>query len=662
MMLTPSFADGPARILIVDDEVQNRRLMEIMLTSEGLDLQFAASGVEALASIAQLPPDLVLLDVMMPGMDGYQLAARIKESADTKNIPIIMVTALGDRDAMMQALRAGAEEFLTKPVDRVELNIRVRNLLRLKAYSDHYDRYSGLLEDEMSLRTAELVTSEARKRAILDSALDCIVAVDDEGNITEFNPAAESTFGYRRADLIGKPMVSFLIPPDERARHTAGFLEYKATGQSANLGQPREVMGMRGDGTEFPLTISVVSLDTPGVKGYVAVIRDITESKRLQAEFLQAQKMEALGRLVGGVAHDFNNLLTVIQIYSDLTLERLGANHAVAPDVQEIRKAAQRSTDLTRQLLAFARKQTIVPKVVDLNVVVDSILNLLGRLLGEDVTLGWTPDSALWKVKADAAQLDQVMANLVVNARDAMTGADARLDISTTNVVLDEEFVGLHRGASEGEFVLLRVADNGCGMDTQTLLSIFEPFFTTKAPGQGTGLGMSTVYGIVKQHGGFIDIESTPGVGSTFCIYLRRTLEAEGSTTNGHAEARRPTGETILLVDDEKGVRVLTNKALQTMGYSTLLASSGEDALALSASHTGKIDLVLTDVVMPGMDGRQLYDELVKGRPDLKVLFMSGYDHAVVSSQGVLHPNTNFLAKPFTVTALADAVAASLAS
>ncbi len=656
----PDIREQPARILIVDDERQNRQLLEVLLTAEGYRIQTASSGEEALALVAQQPPDLILLDIMMPVMDGYQVAARVKDNLASRSIPVIMVTALDDRDAMMRALSAGAEDFLTRPVDRLELRVRVRNLLRLKAYSDYHDQYSRMLEGEVGSRTAELVVSEARKGAILESAMDCVVAVDAEGIVTEFNRAAEQTFGYNREDVLGKPMAPLLIPETRREEHYAGIMRYKDTGKSKYLGLPQDLTAMRADGTEFPISISVVPLRAPGVTGFLAVIRDVTESKQLQAQFLQAQKMESVGRLAGGVAHDFNNMLTAILGYAELTLLKLGAGHAVASHVEEILKAGQRSASLTRQLLAFARKETIASRVLDLNEAIGDILKMLCRVIGENVRLVWVPGSALWNVKADAAQIDQVLANLAVNARDAMTGPDARLEIATSNVVLGADFVAAHPGAGQGEFVRLRVADNGSGMDAHTLANIFEPFFTTKIPGQGTGLGLSTVYGVMKQHHGYIDVESTPGVGTTFHLYFPRTADGPEAAVTGPVQAMPRGGETILLVDDEESVRTPVAEMLRYMGYQVLPASGGADAVALAESHTGTIHLLLTDVIMPGMNGAQLRDELLKQRPGVKVLFMSGYAGDVVLPQGVVSAGTNFLQKPITLRLLADAVRRSL--
>jgi two-component system, cell cycle sensor histidine kinase and response regulator CckA len=455
-------------------------------------------------------------------------------------------------------------------------------------------------------------------------------------------------------------MASLMIPEARREEHRAGVMRHKEAGTSKYLGLPQEMTAMRADGTEFPIALSVVPLTGPGVTGFLAVIRDITESKRMQAQFLQSQKMDSVGRLAGGVAHDFNNMLTAILGYADLTLLKLGAGHAVAPLIEEIRKAGERSTSLTRQLLAFARKETIAPKVLNLNESISDILKMLRRVIGENVKLVWVPGSVLWNVKADAAQLDQVLANLAVNARDAMTRTNACLEIATCNVVLDAIFVVTHPGAVQGEFVLLRVTDNGCGMDAYTLENIFEPFFTTKPPGQGTGLGMSTVYGIMKQNNGFIDIQSTLGEGTTFHLYFPRTTEAVEAVDAGKAQALHCEGETILLVDDEESVRVPVGEMLRYIGYQVLVASGGADAVALAEHHTGTIDLLLTDVIMPSMSGVRLRTELLKQRPDLKVLFISGYAGDAISTLGAFDAGTGFLQKPFTLPSLADAVRRSL--
>src|SRR5438309_3378671 len=362
--------------------------------------------------------------------------------------------------------------------------------------------------------------------------------------------------------------------------------------------------------------------------------------------------MEAVGRLAGGIAHDFNNLLTVITSYSDLLLEDLGTDDPKRSDVEQVRKAADGAAALTRQLLAFSRQQVVEPRVVSLNAVVESLQKILRRVLGEDVELAATPGPDLGAVRADVGQLEQVLMNLAVNARDAMpTGG--KLTIETGNVEHDPAFARGHGAAAVRRFVMLAVTDTGVGMDEATKARIFEPFFTTKEPGKGTGLGLATVYGIVQQSGGFIWVYSEPGHGTTFKIYLPRVDAPAAGGAAGPAPATVPRGtETVLLVEDEPAVRAIAQQALERQGYTVLAAPSGADALALAAQHGATIHLLLTDVVMPGMSGRDLADRLTAQRPGIRVLYISGYTDNAIVRHGMLEPGLAYLQKPFRPDAL----------
>lgn len=389
--------------------------------------------------------------------------------------------------------------------------------------------------------------------------------------------------------------------------------------------------------------------------------REQAERKRdaLEIQLQQAQKMEAVGRLAGGVAHDFNNMLAVIAGHTELALEQTAPNGPLHADLLAIQKAAQRSVDLTRQLLAFARKQTIAPKVLDLNETIAGMSNMLGRLIGEDIELLWRPASTPWSVNMDPTQIDQIMVNLVVNARDAITGV-GKITIETGQVAFDESYCGTHAGFVPGQYVLLAVSDNGCGMDKAVLAQLFDPFFTTKPRGRGTGLGLATVYGIIKQNHGFINVYSEPGQGSTFKIYLPRhaTDLAETSTA---PPATAPTGaETVLLVEDEEALLRLSAQLLERLGYTVLSANGPNQALQLATTHPGVIHLLLTDVIMPDMSGRDLWQRLSAVRPDLKCLFMSGYTANVIAHHGVLDEGVHFLQKPFSGEALAAKVREAL--
>jgi CheY-like chemotaxis protein len=368
--------------------------------------------------------------------------------------------------------------------------------------------------------------------------------------------------------------------------------------------------------------------------------------------------MEAVGRLAGGVAHDFNNLLMGIMGYTELCLEQAGPDHPMREWLDEILHTAQRSADITRQLLAFARKQIIAPKILDLNDTVAGMLKLVRHLIGEDITLAWCPGVKLYRVKIDPAQVDQILANLCVNARDAIAGT-GEVVVKTANAILTADDSARHPGMALGKYVRIDFSDNGCGMDKETLALVFEPFFTTKAVGKGTGLGLATVYGIVKQNNGFIEVSSKPGKGTTFRIYLPQAVavpEEKIGTRAGKPEAPKGNGETILLVEDEIALRTTCGLLLANRGYNVMTAATPEDALKQVALHPDPIQLLLTDVIMPGMDGKRLSQLLLKEYPGMRVLFMSGYTADVIAICGVLDKGVNFLSKPFSSDDLARKV------
>ena len=397
-----------------------------------------------------------------------------------------------------------------------------------------------------------------------------------------------------------------------------------------------------------------------GSEVMLAIVRDLTESRRLEEQFRQSQKMEAVGRLAGGIAHDFNNMLNVILGYAELGLRELTQDAPLHADLLEIQKAAERSAELTRQLLAFARRQTLEFKVVDLNALVGSLLKMLGRLIREDVDLLWKPGAELAPVRMDPTQLDQILANLVVNAGDAIGDKPGKITIETSQVDLNAAYCATHPGFFPGRYVVLEVSDDGCGMNAETRSMAFEPFFTTKEPGKGTGLGLSTVYGIVKQNDGFIHVYSEPGVGTTFRIYLAAHEAAVQEQPPVVAPAPARGHETILLVEDEHTILALGARMLETLGYRTLVASGPREALALAEAYDGEIDLLVSDVVMPEMNGRDLAEQMLVHYPNLKRLFISGYTANVIVHHGVLEEGVNFLQKPFSLDGLGQKVREAL--
>ncbi len=381
--------------------------------------------------------------------------------------------------------------------------------------------------------------------------------------------------------------------------------------------------------------------------------REQTNRERLEEQLRMAQKMESVGRLAGGVAHDFNNMLGVIIGHAELAEDQINANHPLFDDLQEIKKAAQRSAGLTRQLLAFARKQTVMPKVLNLNQTLERMLTMLRRLIGEGIKLVWLPGPEVWPVKIDPSQIDQILANLCVNARDAINGVGTII-VATANDSLNSEDYDDHLDVASGDYVRITLRDNGCGMDKKTLAHIFEPFYTTKGVGEGTGLGLATVYGAVKQNNGFVYAASEPGKGTTFTIYLPRHKDQAEPLRKNAPEAPALRGqERVLLVEDEPTILKMTSTMLERLGYSVLAANTPDEAIRLAGQFTGKIQLLLTDVIMPQMNGRDLAQQLLDNQPEMRCLFMSGYTADVISQHGVLDDGVFFIQKPFSKTELA---------
>ena len=507
-------------------------------------------------------------------------------------------------------------------------------------------------------------SNERFRKVLLDVPSIAVQGYKPDGTTQYWNCACEQLYGYTAQEAIGRNLVDLIIPLEMR-----GDVE-QAMRQMAETMQPipaSELSLMRKDGSRVAVFSSHTIVQLPGREPELFCI-DIDISKRKQAEeeqgrlqtqLIQAQKMESVGRLAGGVAHDFNNMLGVIIGYTYMAIEATEPSSSLHQNMLLVMEAAQRSANITRQLLAFARKQPVSPKIINLNEIIEQgMLQMLRRLIGENIYLAWNPKTNLWKVKIDSSQLDQLLVNLCVNARDAIHGVGT-ITIETDKVMLDELFCTNHFGATPGEHVVLSVKDDGGGMDPEILKNIFEPFFTTKAFGQGTGLGLATVYGIVKQNNGFIDVVSTPSFGTTFSIYLPRHREQavqapleilkESVGIRGH--------ETILLVEDERMILDLATLLLQSHGYTVLATSTPGEALELADQHAGEIHMLVTDVIMPGMNGRELADRLNALYPDVKLLFMSGYPADIIAAQCVIDENSNFIQKPFATKDLIAKVA-----
>jgi PAS domain S-box-containing protein len=493
----------------------------------------------------------------------------------------------------------------------------------------------------------DLKESEEKYRLLITNAGEAIFIVQD-GVVKFPNPKALEMFGSSAEELAEILFIDLIHPGDK----DMVFERYMRTPEVERRPEvcPFRIKDKKGKEMWVQLiTAPIVWEKKPGV---LCFLRDITEEKKLESRFIQAQKMDAVGRLAGGVAHDFNNMLTVIVGHVELTLMKVSPSDPLHHQLREIDKAARRSADLTRQLLAFARKQTIAPKVLNLNDTVSGMLTMLRRLIGEDIDLVWRPGTKLWPVKMDSSQIDQVLANLCVNARDAIAGV-GKVTVETGNIAFDETYCAGHTGFIPGEYVRLAVSDDGCGMDQETQAHLFEPFFTTKGIGKGTGLGLAMVHGIVKQNDGFINVYSEPEHGTTFKIYFpRHKVEPTATLEESTSETSPGKGETVLMVEDEKAVLELGKRILEESGYTVLAAMTPREAIRLAEEYTGDIHLLLTDVVMPGMNGQDLAERLVSIKPGLKCLYMSGYTADVIAHRGVLEEGVQFIPKPFSVSDL----------
>jgi len=554
----------------------------------------------------------------------------------------------------------------SKPYD-VECQIRrlsdkeVRYIHSVAEYEPDRRRVIGTIHDitERKLSEAARQESEFRYIELFEHAVDGILVGTPEGRVSDANSSALRLLGVDKETLCGRH-ISSLFSESQLQEVPLDFARLQK-GETV----VRERQYVRPDGKV--LYIEMHSKQMPD-GGYQSIFRDVTDRKRdeieresLQAQLMQVRKIESVGRLAGGVAHDFNNMLGVIMGYAEMAINKLTPGDALRGDLDEIMNAARRSAEMTSQLLAFARKQPIRPHVLDLNKTVDGILNMLRRLIGEHIDLAWCPASNVWPVRMDRSQVEQIMTNLCLNARDAISGS-GRIAIETDMVILTQVDCARQPGIAPGCYVKMTVADNGCGMDKDLLDSVFEPFFTTKDTGKGTGLGLATVYGIVKQNRGYIHVSSTPGEGTCFNIYLLRcdgTPDADPPEQQEHPLVSN-ADETILVAEDEPGILNLSEVGLSGLGYNVLTATSPEAAIEIAKQYAGRIHLLLSDVVMPGMNGKDLATAVRSYCPAIKVLYMSGYTARVIAQHGVLAPGTHFLQKPFTMRTLATKVRETL--
>ncbi len=531
-------------------------------------------------------------------------------------------------------------------------------------YENTYGRVLVSIEDITDRKRAEeaLRESEKKYRIILESMEEGYHEVDLKGRFTFFNKSFQKILGYSHEELMGMSYRHYAA--DETNRNKV----FEAYNRVFTTGEPLHDFVwdfVRKDGLRRTIEVSASLIRDKNHQpiGFRGIVRDITERvhaqadrERLQAQLAQAQKMESVGRLAGGVAHDFNNMLSVILGHAEMALMQAEPTDPLLRRLQQIQQTAMRSADLVRQLLAFARKQTVAPKVLDLNDTVTGMLKMLRRLIGEDIDLVWMPGANLWPIRMDPSQIDQVLANLCVNARDAIVDV-GKVTIETENIVFDGAYCADHAGFVPGQYILLAVSDDGCGMGKEVLKNLFEPFFTTKGVGKGTGLGLATVYGSIKQNEGFINVYSELGQGTTFRLYLpRHRGQAEETSRQEPAEPLIGGSETLLLVEDDPMLLDIGRSMLEQLGYRVLSAGGPDEAIRLAEADTDEIHLLMTDVVMPAMNGKDLARHFAEVRPAIKTLFMSGYTANVIAHHGVLDESVHFIQKPFSMKNLAAKV------
>jgi len=620
----------PLRVLLVEDSVSDATLMVRELRRHHPQLHFerVEDAAAMRAALDSGPWDVIISDWHLPRFSGLGALEVVREAR--RHIAFIIVSGAVADDTAIEAMRAGAQDYVFKD-----------NLSRLAPAIEREVR-------EARIRAALMKRRDEDQR-FFDLSLDMLCIAGIDGYFKRVNPAWEATLGWTTKELLATPWLDFVHPDDRQPA-------LDATTQLADRGT--KLIGFENryrcrDGTYRTLLWTAAPFEEEG--RIYAAARDITARKKLEAQFLHSQKMEAVGRLAGGVAHDFNNVLSVVLSYTDLMLEDLKAGDPLRKDVTEIHQAGQRATELTRQLLAFSRQHVLQPQIVDLNDVIADMEKMLRRLIREDVELVVTPAAHLGTVRVDPGQLEQIVMNIVVNARDAMPDGGT-ISIETANVEIDDEHARDHIDVRAGRYVRLAVADTGIGMDAGTRARVFEPFFTTKKH-EGTGLGLSTVYGIVQQSGGTVSVDSELGHGTTFKLYFPRTDLAKTSLAAPAVAQSMLTGtETILLAEDEHQVRTLARTILQRNGYTVLVAENAGEALLLCEQTAVQIQLLLTDVVMPRMSGRQLAERLANIRPEMKCLFMSGYADNALVHHGVLDPAVSYLQKPFTPASLLRSV------
>jgi signal transduction histidine kinase len=630
----------PPHILNVDDNADGRELKTTILRKVGFQVSEADTGSAALQQISTATPDLLLLDLHLPDIDGFRVCRAVRENPALDWIPILLITAAYRDDAdWARGLSEGADAYLRVPFDPDVLVEMVRALLRRAGR-----QRAHAAERDAALAAARQASD--RLKDLIHAAPYGILRSNADGDPLEVNAALITMLGYPSIEaFLAEGHLSHLY-------RTSGVRE-RLSSRIIHTGQisDEEVEWRRQDGSF--ITVRIASRYLPDAREFQTFAEDVSLRKRLEDQLRQAQKMEAIGRLAGGIAHDFNNILTAITGYSEMVLEQIGPDKPIYQDLHEIRKASERAASLTRQLLAFGRRQVLRMAPVDINAAIEDLRRLLERTIGEDIAIHTHLAEDVRLIIADSTQLGQVLINLAANARDAMPEG-GELRITTRNFQADHAFAADHFPMPPGAYVAVEVADTGSGMAADVRAHIFEPFFTTKAVGKGVGLGLATVYGIIKQLDGFVWVTSEPNQGTTFNIFFPAApFDSRAEETRPETAVMAAVGtESILIVEDEPAVRALARSVLRRHGYKVYEAASGQEALALMTAMVDPPALLLTDLVMPGMSGADVARQLTARHPDLRVIYMSGYSEDAVAHRALLSREMDLLEKPFSPKAL----------